>query len=143
MGRGSDRPFEQIGAPWLDTTAVLAVLRKSPLPGVRFESVRFTPHRPGDGKYADTTLAGIRMEVTDRSTYDPPAVAVHLLSAIRRLQPSQFGWMPAHFDRLAGGPVLRNQIDAGMSAESIVKSWQPALERFRERRKAVLLYPDQ
>jgi uncharacterized protein YbbC (DUF1343 family) len=142
VGRGSDRPFEQIGAPWLDTTAVLAVLRKTPLPGVRFESVRFTPHRPGDGKYADTTLAGIRLEVTDQSTYDPPAVAVHLLSAIRSLQPGQFEWIPAHFDRLAGGPDLRRQVDLGTAPEVIVKGWPPALERYMNRRKSVLLYPD-
>ena len=84
VGRGSDAPFEQIGAPWLDTAAVLGALRTAGLPGVRAHGVAFTPRRPGDGKYADTLVAGIRLEVTDRSTYDPPATAVHLLDGDSR-----------------------------------------------------------
>jgi uncharacterized protein YbbC (DUF1343 family) len=142
VGRGSDAPFEQVGALWIDTSSVLTVIRAAALPGVRFSGVQFTPRRPGDAKYADTALAGIRLEVTDRSSYDPTATAVHLLSVIRKAHPKDFRWIPAHFDRLAGGPVLRQQIDAGVAADSIVKSWQPALEHFRNRRGSVLLYPD-
>jgi uncharacterized protein YbbC (DUF1343 family) len=107
---------------------------------VRFFGVQFTPSKPGDGKYADTALAAIRLEVTDRSRYDPVATAIHLLSAIQRLEPDRFTWIPAHFDRLAGGPVLRGQIDRGVSPDSIVNSWGPALHQFRERRTSVLLY---
>jgi len=143
VGRGSDRPFEQVGAPWLDSTAVLKALREARLPGVRFSGVQFTPRQPGDGKYADTALVGIRLLVTDRTTYDPPAVAIHLLTIIRRLHSSRFGWIAAHFDRLAGGPTLRQQIDQGVPPDTIIKSWRPALNQFRERRKSVLLYSDQ
>jgi uncharacterized protein YbbC (DUF1343 family) len=142
VGRGSDAPFEQVGAPWIDTSSVLPAIRAAALPGVRFSGVQFRPRKPGDAKYADTALAGIRLEVTDRSSYDPTATAVHLLSVIRKTHPKDFRWIPAHFDRLAGGPVLRQQIDAGVAADSIVKSWQPALEHFRNRRGPVLLYPD-
>jgi uncharacterized protein YbbC (DUF1343 family) len=142
VGRGSDAPFQQVGAPWIDTSSVLTAIRAAALPGVRFSGVQFTPRMPGDAKYADTALAGIRLEVTDRSSYDPTATAVHLLSVLRRAHPKDFRWIPAHFDRLAGGPVLRQQIDAGIGADSIVKSWQPALEHFRNRRGSVLLYPD-
>jgi uncharacterized protein YbbC (DUF1343 family) len=142
VGRGSDAPFEQIGAPWLDTTAVLSRIRQSRMPGVRFWGVVFTPARPGDGKFADTLVSGIRLEVTDRSTYDPTATAVHLLSAIRDLHRERFAWVPAQFDRLAGGPVLRKQVESGMRAEDIVQSWRSALDRFRGRRKPVLIYPD-
>jgi uncharacterized protein YbbC (DUF1343 family) len=142
VGRGSDAPFEQIGAPWLDTAAVLARVRKAGLPGVRFSGVRFTPEHPGDGKYADTLLAGIRLAVTDRATYDPALTAVHLLAAVRALSGSRFGWLAAHFDRLAGGPELREDIDAGTLPAAISREWAAPLERFRERRKAVLLYPD-
>jgi uncharacterized protein YbbC (DUF1343 family) len=142
VGRGSRAPFEQIGAPWLDTAAVLARVRGAGLPGVRFAGVRFTPERPGDGKYADTLLTGIRLESTDRGTYDPAAVAVHLLAAVRVVHPERFAWIPAHFDRLAGGPRLREQIEAGTAPAEIIQGWQPALERFRQRRRAVLLYPE-
>jgi uncharacterized protein YbbC (DUF1343 family) len=141
VGRGSDRPFEQIGAAWLDTTRVLAQVRRARLPGVELQSVRFTPQRPGDGKFSDTTVAGIRLHVTDRSAYDPTVTAVHLLAAIHELQPGQLRWIPQHFDRLAGGPDLRVALQSGVSPEKIVKSWPSALEHFKIRRARLLLYP--
>ena len=142
VGRGSDAPFEQIGAPWLDTTAVLAALRRVDLPGVRLEGVEFIPLRPGDGKYADTLARGIRLRVKDRSTYDPTRTAVYLLAAVRKAHPDNFAWIPAHFDRLAGGTSLRDQIGRGMEAGEIVRTWQAQLDRFRERRRSALLYPE-
>jgi uncharacterized protein YbbC (DUF1343 family) len=142
VGRGSDAPFEQIGAPWLDTAAVLGAFRQASLPGVRARGVRFTPRQPGDGKYADTTTAGIRLEVTDREAYDPPATAVHLLAAVRRAHPREFGWIPKHFDRLAGTTALRTAIEAGTEPGGIVEGWAPARQAFVDRRKAVLLYPE-
>jgi uncharacterized protein YbbC (DUF1343 family) len=142
VGRGSDAPFEQIGAPWLDTARVLAAMRAAGLPGVRFSAVRFTPVAPGDGKYADTLVAGIRLAVTDRTSYDPTVTVVYLLSAVRASAGSRFSWLEAHFDRLAGGPALRVAIEAGMEPSAIVRSWVPDLERFRERRREFLLYPE-
>jgi uncharacterized protein YbbC (DUF1343 family) len=142
VGRGSDAPFEQIGAPWLDTAAVLARVRAAALPGVRFAGVTFTPTRPGDGKYADTLLSGIRLQVTDRGAYDPTATAVQLLAAVRAVHADRFGWIPKHFDRLAGGVVLREQIEAGMAPNAIVRGWAGALERFKARRREFLLYPE-
>jgi uncharacterized protein YbbC (DUF1343 family) len=142
VGRGSAAPFEQIGAPWLDTAAVLSALRRVAAPGVRARGVSFTPRRPGDGKYADTLLAGIRLEVTDRDAYDPTVIAVHLLTAIRRRHPEEFGWIPKHFDRLAGTTELRAAIEAGTDARAIVRGWEPERREFLERRRAALLYPD-
>lgn len=142
VGRGSDAPFEQIGAPWIDTARVLGAMRAANLPGVRFSATRFTPAKPGDGKYADTLLAGIRLTVADRSSYDPAATAVHLLSVIRASAGDRFAWIPAQFDRLAGGPALRLAIEAGTDPDAIVRSWAPDLQRFRDRRRGVLLYPE-
>ena len=142
VGRGSGAPFEQIGAPWLDSAAVLARLRRAGIPGVRFAGVTFTPERPGDGKYADTLLTGIRLESTDRGTYDPTAAAVHLLAAVRAVHGDRFEWISRQFDRLAGGPTLREQLEAGIAPAEIVRGWEPALERFRQRRRAALLYPE-
>jgi uncharacterized protein YbbC (DUF1343 family) len=141
VGRGSDAPFQQIGAPWLDTTAVLAAMRRLRLPGVEFRGATFTPRRPGDAKYADTAVAGIRLTMTDRHTYDPVATAIHLLAVIRARHRDQFAWIPPHFDRLAGNRSLRAAIDADSSAMEIVAAWEPALRRFEERRKPYLLYP--
>jgi uncharacterized protein YbbC (DUF1343 family) len=142
VGRGSDAPFEQIGAPWLDTAAVLGAMRRAGLPGVRAHGVAFTPRNPGEGKYADTLVAGIRLEVTDRAAYDPTVTAVYLLTAIRGRHPREFGWIPKHFDRLAGTRALRAAIDAGTDPAAIVRSWEPARRAFLERRKAVLIYPE-
>ncbi len=142
VGRGSDSPFEQVGAPWLDTAAVLARVRAANLAGVRFSGVRFTPRAPGDGKYADTMLAGIRFELTDRRRYDPTAAAVTLLAAVRATHPDAFRWIPAHFDRLAGGPRLREQIDGGVAPAAIVAGWAAEQRRFLERRRPFLLYPE-
>jgi uncharacterized protein YbbC (DUF1343 family) len=140
VGRGSDAPFEQIGAPWLDTAAVLARIRADRLPGVRFRATTFTPSRPGDGRFADTAVAGIRLEVTDRRTYDPTRTAVHLLATIGARHPDRIGWIPRHFDRLAGGPGLREAIQAGRDPDEIVGGWAAARAAFEARRKPYLLY---
>lgn len=142
VGRGSDAPFEQIGAPWLDTAAVLARVRAAALPGVRFGATSFTPRSPGDGKYGDTAVVGIRLHVTDRGAYDPTATAVHLLAAVRAVQPDRFEWIAKHFDRLAGGPRLRAQLEAGTGAAAIVAGWESELRAFRERRRPFLIYPE-
>jgi uncharacterized protein YbbC (DUF1343 family) len=140
VGRGTDAPFEQVGAPWLDTTAVLARLRAERLPGVSFSATSFTPRHPGDGKYADTLVAGIRLRVTDRQRYDPTVTAVHLMAAIRAVQPDRIRWTPAQFDRLAGGSTLRAALEAGRPAAEIVAPWAGALGRFQQRRRPFLIY---
>ncbi len=139
VGRGSDAPFHQIGAPWLDTAAVLTRLRAAWLPGVTFAGVMFTPHQPGDRKFADTTLAGIRLTVTDRKTFDPTRTAVFMLAIIRSVHPDLIR-IGATFDRLAGGPLLREALMRGDDPQRIVASWQSGLRAFRERVRPFLIY---
>jgi uncharacterized protein YbbC (DUF1343 family) len=141
VGRGSDAPFEQIGAPWLDTAAVLARLRASSLPGVRFRGVAFTPRRPGDAKYADTLLAGIRLETTDRERYDPTVTGVHLLAVLRAVHAAKFVMVPAQFDRRAGESVLRQSLESGTAPDAIVAAWAATRAGFESRRRPFLLYP--
>jgi uncharacterized protein YbbC (DUF1343 family) len=142
VGRGSDAPFEQVGAPWLDTTAVLARVRAAQLPGVSFHGVAFIPQRPGDLKYADTLVRGIRLTVTDRATYDPTVTAVYLLAAVQAVHPDQIGYIVRHIDRLAGTDRLRLALLSGASPEEIVKGWESEREAFLARRKAFLIYPE-
>jgi uncharacterized protein YbbC (DUF1343 family) len=142
VGRGSEAPFEQVGAPWLDTTAVLKTFRAAGLPGVKATGVRFTPVRPGDGKYADTLLQGVRLEVTNHEVYDPTVTAVYLLAAIHGRHPAEFGWIPRHFDRLAGTATLRTAIEARADPASIVQGWEQARRAWIERRREVLVYPE-
>ena len=142
VGRGSDAPFEQIGAPWLDTTALLAALHRDPPSGVQFTGVTFRPRSPGDGKYADTTVRGLRLSLTDRTRYDPTTTAVRLLVALRATHPDSFAFRPSQFDRLAGGPDLRRSIEQGESPARIAQRWNDQLRRYREWRRSFLLYPE-
>ncbi len=148
VGRGSEAPFEQIGAPWLDTTAVLARLLArgdgggggGALAGVALSSASFTPRAPGDGKFADTVVAGLRLRVTDRGRYDPTRAALALLAAVQAVHPDQIGWRPAHFDRLAGTPLLRGALARGEMPDAIAAGWALDRERFLLRRRPFLLY---
>jgi uncharacterized protein YbbC (DUF1343 family) len=142
VGRGTERAFEQVGAPWLDTARVLGALRAAAPAGVEFEGVQFTPVRPGDGKYADTLLAGIRLRVTDRGRYDPTVTAVRLLAAVRDAHPDRLGWIPRHFDRLAGTDRLREGLVAGRPADSLVAGWAAERAAFEARRRPYLIYPE-
>ncbi|HEX5386255.1 MAG TPA: DUF1343 domain-containing protein [Gemmatimonadales bacterium] len=142
VGRGSDAPFEQIGAPWLDAAGVVAALGEAPMGGVRFSAVRFTPDHPGDGKFDGQRLNGIRLHVTDRARYDPTATAVYLLSAITARHPGRIALDSARFDRLAGGPALRQALERAEDPAAIVRSWEPARRRFLERRRPYLIYGD-
>jgi uncharacterized protein YbbC (DUF1343 family) len=141
VGRGTDAAFRQVGAPWLDTASVLARARSAGLPGVRFENVHFTPRNPGDGKYPDSLLSGIRLTVTDRATYDPTVTAVTLLSIIGTTQPERFRFTPAQFDRLAGGSRLREQLTAGQSPLTIAAGWAGQQRSFTDRIGPYLIYP--
>ncbi len=141
VGRGTDHPFEQVGAPWLDTTRVLARLRAANIPGVRFSGVKFRPKRPGDEKYPNTTVAGIRLTMTDRDTYDPPATAVVLLAVIRAVHPGKLTWSAGQFDRLAGNSKLRLALSAGGEPAAVMAGWPSEVLAFEGRRQAALLYP--
>jgi uncharacterized protein YbbC (DUF1343 family) len=141
VGRGSDAPFEQVGAPWIDTVAVLAALQRDSVPGVTFTAAAFTPHAPGDGKYSDTLVTGVRLRITNRAAYDPTLTAVHLLSAIRATHSTAFVFRPAQFDRLAG-PDLRRELEAGTPLSRIAARWRGELARFRTWRRSFLLYAE-
>ncbi|HKP30081.1 MAG TPA: DUF1343 domain-containing protein [Gemmatimonadales bacterium] len=140
VGRGTDAAFRQVGAPWLDTARVLLRMKAYALPGVSFSNVSFTPRTPGDGKYADTTVAGIRFMLTDPSTYDPTLTAVTLLSVIQQVHPDRIGFIPRHFDRLAGGAALREAITRGETGLEILESWRPAQLEYQRRARSFRIY---
>ncbi len=140
VGRGTDLPFHQVGAPWLDTTAVLARVRSANLPGVSFEGTRFRPRTPGDGKFANTPVVGIRLRITDRTAYDPTITAVHLLAAVQAVHPDEIR-LGGIFDKLAGGRTLRESLQRGDTPAAIVAGWGADLMAYRDRVTPYLLYP--
>lgn len=155
VGRGTDHPFEQVGAPWLDTVSVLARLRRQSLPGVAFEGVSFVPRRPGDGKFADTLVYGIRLRVTDRSVYDPALTAIAMLAAFQGgrvpigLGPPLFPVDRRHFARLYGqstetlaSAMNSFEHDPRAAILELGSRWKKEQARFLARRHPYLLYPD-
>jgi uncharacterized protein YbbC (DUF1343 family) len=140
VGRGSDRPFQWVGAPWLDGTALAERLNARGLPGVRFEPATFTPKRPGDAKWPDAEVHGVRFVMTDRATYDPTRAAVAALIDAKALSGDRWKWNVAHIDRLAGTDRLRRMIDEGRTAEEITAGWAAQLETFGRIRARHLIY---
>lgn len=141
VGRGTDAAFSQIGAPWIDSDSLAARLRGYDIPGVRIDPVTFTPRSPGDGKYPDTQVDGVRFTVTDRSTYDPTRAGIAALVEIRALGGDSLTFRPAHFDRLAGTDRVRTLLAAGATADSITSGWAAQRAEFASVRQRFLLYP--
>ena len=136
-GRGTDRPFEQIGAPWLDATAVADTMNAMRLPGVHFEAITMTV-APTAAKFPGQTIPGIRFDITDRQSYRPVRSALMLIDAIRRQHPAEFAWGKT-IDRLTGSDKVRLAIDAGR-LPALLDEWDREAAAFRESRKAILLY---
>jgi len=132
-GRGTDAPFRQVGAPWLDARRVAdAMLRRF---GLRLLPVRFTPHDPGDGKYGDTLLQGLRFPRADRAHGDPIRDALRLLRTIAELQPESLRIDSLGLARRLG---VRPWGDGGRWVETA--EWAAPLRDFRARRRPYLLY---
>src|SRR6266568_2844879 len=105
-GRGTDLPFEQIGAPWLRNTEVVAAMNAMNLPGIRFEAVEF-PTAQTARKYPGQVFKGVRFTLTDRASYRPLATSLLMIDLIRRLHPDQFQWAGATLERHGGSARLR------------------------------------
>ena len=140
VARGTEAPFQQIGAPWLDGDALAEAMSGYGLPGVRFEPVRFVPSAPSDGKFDGVAVEGVRLVATSLE-YDPTHAAVALLVETRRMSGNRWGWLQAHFDRLAGTDRLRQAIDDGAGLDEIRSGWRDELEAFKRVRERYLIYP--
>ena len=136
-GRGTDRPFEQIGAPWLNAQEVARVMNERRLPGIRFEAMTMTVS-PTAAKHKGQSIPAIRFAVTDRRAYRPVRTSLLLIDEIRRQHPREFAWT-ATIDRLTGSDKVRLAIEGGRLA-SLLEEWEREAAEFRESRKPFLLY---
>jgi uncharacterized protein YbbC (DUF1343 family) len=137
-GRGTMRPFEQIGAAWLDAPAVAQAMNDRRLPGVQFEAV-IMDVLPTAAKFKGETIPGLRLLVTDRHAYRPVRTALLLIDTIKRHHPEQFAWGPS-ITRLTGSNKAREAIDAGQ-LESLLDEWDREAAAFARTRAPYLLYP--
>jgi uncharacterized protein YbbC (DUF1343 family) len=136
-GRGTDRPFEQIGASWLNAAEVARTMNGKRLPGVRFEAITMAVE-PTAAKFKGETIPGIRFAIADRRAYRPVRTSLILIDEIRRQHPKEFAWGPT-IDRLTGSDKVRLAIDGG-SLPALLDEWDREAAAFAERRKPFLLY---
>ncbi len=145
-GRGTTRPFEMAGAPWLDPDQFADLLMKEGLPGIIFRPIYF---RPIFHKWKGEVCGGVQLHVIDRQSFRPFITGVSVIKAALRMDQKQFAWREEPyefvsdrlaFDLLAGGEELRSQIEEDLPLNEIEESWQGDLEAFLSLRKEFLLY---
>ncbi len=144
-GRGTTRPFEYIGAPWLDAEALAKQLNGLSLPGLRFRPVYFVPTF---SKYQGELCAGVHLVATDRDIFQPVSAMLHVLQLLKRRYPAEFAWRQPWggdgarppIDLLWGSDRLRKHIEADQPVSELIESWLPALREFERLRAAYLLY---
>jgi uncharacterized protein YbbC (DUF1343 family) len=145
-GRGTTRPFELVGAPWVDAEPFAAELNARGLDGVYFRPAMF---EPTFHKHAKTTCGGCQLHVTDRRAFRPVEAGVALVEAFRVADPRAFAWREppyeyehtlAPIDILYGSSALREELARGVPAADLAASWTPAVERFLDVREKFLLY---
>ena len=140
-GRGTTKPFEWIGVPWLNADKWAETLNNLDLPGVRFRPLHFTPTF---SKYADEPCHGVQVHVTNRDELKPIEVALHLIATARCDSPDRFEFRQNRgrylFDLLAGTDGLRLRLMDGESPAEIVHRWEAEVEAFATQRRPYLLY---
>ncbi len=136
-GRGTDRPFEQIGAPYLDAPKVAEAMNRKNLPGIRFEAITM-PVAPSAAKYPGVTIPAIRFVITDRQAYRPVRTALILIDEIHRTHPNNFAWRPS-IDRLTGTDKVRAAVENGQLAP-LLAQWDKEAAEFKEMSRKFFLY---
>ena len=145
-GRGTTRPFELFGAPFLEARRLVLELRDIPLPGVVLREVAF---EPTFHKWAGEVCHGFQLHVTDRLAFKPYYTTLAFLSLIRHLYPEQFAWREPPYeyeterlpmDLLTGDPAIREGIDEGRSLADLEAAWQPDLDDYCRACRGFWLY---
>jgi uncharacterized protein YbbC (DUF1343 family) len=145
MGRGTPKPFEQAGAPYIDGARLAAEMNAAAIPGVRFVPVKFTPQMafysgPAQSlKYKDQECGGVRAILVDRERCPVLDIGVELALAVRRLYPDKF--KVSDMGRLLGDDETLSAIERGETLAQIKARWASGLAKFNDRRKPALLYP--
>ena len=135
VGRGTDLPFEQVGAPWMDGLRMAATLNARGIAGVRLTPVRFTPT---SSVFKGEECSGVRFSLVDRKVLDAVALGIHLMTALRDLHPKE--WDTKNANRLLASGAAMTRLARGETAAEIVAGWTASLMEFERRRTAYLLY---
>jgi uncharacterized protein YbbC (DUF1343 family) len=145
-GRGTTRPFELVGAPWIEAESFARQMNALKLPGAYFRPAVFEPTFQ---KHAKNACGGCQIHVTDRAAFRPVLTGVALIATFHRANPSRFAWRQPPYeyehdkmpiDILAGSDTLRRQIETGVPAAEIASGWQEDEATFRRLRERYLIY---
>jgi uncharacterized protein YbbC (DUF1343 family) len=145
-GRGTTRPFDLCGAPWIEPRELVRRLEHADLPGVRFRPALF---RPTFQKFARQDCGGVQLHVTDREAFRPVRTGLAVLATLRDLSGTRFAWRtteyefvsnPCAIDLLFGSDRERLALEAGKPWQEIAAAWESEEASFRKRRKPFLMY---
>lgn len=136
VGRGTDTPFQILGAPWIDGRALSRYLNTRFLPGVRFIPVEFTPQKPYP--YASEACHGVRVLVTDRNVLDAPELGIEIAAALHKLYAQDYKL--EKIETLLANRHVLEMLESGVDPARIADAWRDALAQFEVRREKVLLY---
>jgi len=144
-GRGTSKPFENIGAPWLDNIALAKTLTDTNIPGIKIDTTSYVPvDMPGAAMnpvYEDQRCRGLLFTVTDPLRFPAVALGIHLICAVKKMHPDKFAWnSPRSPLIMFGNDESPKAIDEGKSPAEIILSWQSKLAEFKKIREKYLLY---
>lgn len=135
VGRGTDTPFEVIGAPWIDGRKLAEALNNAKLPGARFVPVRFTPKA---SVHKDAECGGVNIIITDRRSFEPVTTGLEMAVQLLRLYPKDFA--VDKFNRLLVNQKIYDAFKMGAEAKALRQVWETELEAFKAIRRKYLLY---
>jgi uncharacterized protein YbbC (DUF1343 family)/CubicO group peptidase (beta-lactamase class C family) len=135
VGRGTDTPFELVGAPWIEPLMLARYLNSRDISGVRFIPTRFTP---ASSIYANQVCSGVNLIVTNRELLDGPELGIEIASALRRLYPHNYRM--TGLDALMVSKNSFDAITAGQDPRRIAEAWQDAIGGFQTIRSRYLIY---
>ncbi|MGH9802083.1 MAG: DUF1343 domain-containing protein, partial [Blastocatellia bacterium] len=135
VGRGTDTPFELVGAPWIDGRKFAEALNSAKLPGVRFVPVRFTPKA---SVHKDAECGGVNIIITDRNSFEPVLMGVEMAVQLKKLFGKDFTF--DRFIRLMANQKVYDAFRQGSDARALRQIWENDLEGFRAIRRKYLLY---
>lgn len=143
-GRGTDKPFQIIGAPWIDHEQAVSLLNDLDLEGVIFDTIAFVPQKmpfhSGDPFLAGEDCWGISVRITDRDLFESYKAGIAMVWAIHKLHPEKMEWDESVMNRLVGTRRLENMIHDGAHPYEIFASWEEELNEFKKMREKYLLY---
>ena len=140
VGRGTELPFQQLGAPWLDADSLTALLQSRDLAGVRFESAYFKPSAPTDGKFGNLLVPGVRVVVVDRERLQVGRLGATLLWAVARVAPDSLRITERGWDLRFGDSAARVALMGDADPDEVVDRMQPALAAWQQRMRRYLIY---